>query len=292
MKRNTPLQNEQRFYTEIIEFSGKEKMLVYSFIHKNCDVCVHTHDFYEVNIVVNGRGIHYIGEMEIPVTGGEIFVLPPNVPHGYECHDSLGVEHIIIKTEFLKKYADVLEGIPGYSAFFEIEPYLRQVNEKKLFLQSESRFLDIVRGQVRIIREQAYKELYTYQAVIALKLICDLCIAMSEQCNNTKSEEIKDSDILRVMEFIHMHFSERLSINTLAKIANMSRPTFHRHFTRTTRMTPVEYITKCRINEARKLLEKGDVSRAEIAQLCGFYDTSHMNKYFGQDYTTIKKDCP
>lgn len=279
MKRTVPVGNEQYFYTELDEFPGKEEMLVHSFTHKNCDVCVHTHDFYEINIVVNGRGVHYIGEMEIPISGGEIFVLQPNVLHGYECHENLDVEHIIIKTEFIKKYSDVLESIPGYSAFFEIEPYLRQVNEKNLFLHFDRQSLNEIKGQINAIKVQAERGLYSYQTVIALKLICELCIAMNEQCSNANYEKIKDSDMLHVMEYIHMHFDERISINALAAIANMSRPTFHRYFKKTTRMTPVEYITKCRVSEAKKLLEKDDMSRAEIAQRCGFYDSSHMNKY-------------
>lgn len=279
MKRNTPIGDEQIFYTETDEFPGKEEMLVHSFIHKNCNVCTHTHDFYEINVVVSGSGTHYIGEMEVPLTGGEVFVLPPNVAHGYECIDSLNVEHVIIKVEFLEKYLSIFEKLPGYSAFFEIEPYLRQVNENKLFLKLEGQELENVKEQIFSIREQNEKMLYSYQTVIALKLICELCLTMDKQRNSAATDETGDSDIIRVMEYIHAHFDEKLSIDFLAKIANMSRPTLHRHFRAITLMTPLDYIIQYRITEAKKLLEKENISRAEVAQRCGFYDTSHMNKY-------------
>lgn len=279
MKRNEPKYDERIFYSAGEEFPGHKDKLVHSFVHKNCDVCMHTHDFYEVNIVSSGKGNHYIGDMEVPLEGGEVFILPPNVKHGYGCTDKLDVEHILLRTEFLKKYSAELENIPGYNALFEIEPYLRQVNESRLFLRLDARHLEAVKKQIEFIRSQNEDGLYMFQTVLVLKLMCELCLAMSKQRERSETEEIDDSDILRVLEYIHTNYDEKLTINFLAKLSNMSRPTFHRRFSTITLMTPMEYIIKCRVAEAKKLLEKDEISRAEIAQKCGFYDTSHMNKY-------------
>jgi len=84
------------------------------------------------------------------------------------------------------------------------------------------------------------------------------------------------------MEYIREHYDEKLTIEALTKRSRMSRPTFHRKFRMVTQMTPMEYVIQCRVHAARTLLAQGK-SRTETAQQCGFYDTSHMNKYLSQE---------
>ena len=40
----------------------------------------------------------------------------------------------------------------------------------------------------------------------------------------------------------------------------------------------MEYVNKRRIELAKSYLKEGKLSKSEIAQACGFYDSAHLNK--------------
>ena len=86
--------------------------------------------------------------------------------------------------------------------------------------------------------------------------------------------------VMRAMEFLQKNYSERLSAESLADTANMSKSTFLRHFKRYFDATPLEYLNRYRVKEAQRLLEETDMSVTTIAQECGFFDSSHFIKSF------------
>lgn len=270
------------FYGEKDEFSKNDLDFTNLSVHRKCDVGMHSHDFYEINIVINGTGCHYIGKMAIPLTSGEFFVIPPNVQHGYYCEKDLDVCHIILHHRFFEKYGDDLSKIPGYSTLFEIEPYLRQVYDDNLFIKLDEEKLECVRNEIADMMSVKGEEFAIYRNILMLRFLSDMCYY--SKCHKIhKAETIPvNSHILRVLEYIQNHFAEQLTVEKLMQIANMSRPTLHRHFKAITKMTPLEYIIKCRVNAAEALLSQGQLSRTEVAQRCGFFDTSHMNKYLGK----------
>ena len=270
------------FYGEKDEFPKGSIDLTNVSIHHSCDIGMHSHDFCEINIILQGKGCHYIGDMAIPLTSGEFFVIPPNVRHGYYCEKDLDVCHIILHHGFFEKYGDDLSKIPGYSTLFEIEPYLRQVYDNNLFLKLDEEKQDCVRHEIADIMSVKGEDFAVYRNILVLRFLSDMCYY--GKCHKIHRAETvpANSHILRVLEYIQNHFAEQINVETLMQIANMSRPTLHRHFKSITKMTPLEYIIKCRVNAAEILLSQGQLTRTEVAQKCGFFDTSHMNKYLGK----------
>ena len=64
----------------------------------------------------------------------------------------------------------------------------------------------------------------------------------------------------------------------------MSRTLFFKAFKAATGQTPNEFIDSYRVSVAKKLIQENDYSIAEIAEMAGFYDSSHFIK-------TFKKYC-
>lgn len=86
--------------------------------------------------------------------------------------------------------------------------------------------------------------------------------------------------IRAAVAYIDDHFREKLSIEALARVSNMSRSAFRRAFASIMETTPGAYITTIRINKARKLLSETNKTISDIAEECGFYDQSHFTKAF------------
>lgn len=281
--KKIPMYSEP-FFGEQDEFKNSGKDITNISIHKNCNVGMHSHDFYEINIVLSGKGCHYIGEISIPLVSGEVFVIPPNVLHGYYREKELDVCHITLKNEFFERYREDLQSIPGYSTLFEIEPYLRQVYDKNLFLHFNKEKLLRVDKEVRKIMQtqELGSEYAHYRTILVLKFISDMCYHISLGIGSEEIENADNYDILYVLEYIQNHLDTNIQIEQLMQMANMSRTTFHRRFKKMVKMTPLQYILECRITLAQSLLAKGEMSKTEIAQKCGFFDTSHMNKYLNK----------
>ena len=279
--------HKQYLYEEDEIFGTNADKLVDISIHKNCHVGMHKHDFYEINIVLSGEGEHYIGDMYMPAIPGDIFIIPIGVYHGYVCTRELDVAHIILKGSFMERHYDELSRIPGFSALFEIEPYLRQIYDEHLFLHLDRSAIERTSTEITDIISLSENCYESYKSIYTLRLLSLLSIEMHKQNQSSASNE--NRDILKVLEYIQAHYEEKILLEDLMAVANMSRPTLHRHFKAITQMTPKQYILKLRLSAVRDQLSRHAESKTQIAQKYGFFDTSHMNKQLQSKSSTKKR---
>ena len=68
--------------------------------------------------------------------------------------------------------------------------------------------------------------------------------------------------------------------DALAEIAHASRSSFVHKFKEICKTTPLEYITKRRIEASENLLINTKLSLMDIAFKCGFYDAAHFTRSF------------
>lgn len=86
-----------------------------------------------------------------------------------------------------------------------------------------------------------------------------------------------------VADYIHGNYLERMTLDDLAGVANLSKYGLVRGFKRAHGMSPHSYQTMLRINHAKRELQaRKDTPIAAVAQEAGFYDQSHFNKAFRQ----------
>ena len=76
------------------------------------------------------------------------------------------------------------------------------------------------------------------------------------------------------------NYSERITLDTLAKITNYS-PNYLQHtFSEITGMSPNEYLTSERIKNAKQLLIGTNKSIADISYECGFSSQAYFTDVF------------
>ncbi|MBD2766592.1 AraC family transcriptional regulator [Hymenobacter sp. BT664] len=83
-----------------------------------------------------------------------------------------------------------------------------------------------------------------------------------------------------VVDYIKQHLAENLSIDKLSALACMSKATFFRVFKREFGLTPVEFIIRERLAEAKRLLRHPLASVAEVCLRAGFNNLSHFQALF------------
>ncbi|MBQ4556978.1 MAG: helix-turn-helix transcriptional regulator [Clostridia bacterium] len=87
---------------------------------------------------------------------------------------------------------------------------------------------------------------------------------------------------------IEQRYMEPLTVKILAHSCSMSESVFTRSFKRVYGCTPVQYLIKVRIEEAKELLATTDLSFEEIANACGFKSA----KYFGDTLKKVERITP
>lgn len=85
--------------------------------------------------------------------------------------------------------------------------------------------------------------------------------------------------IKKAREYLDANFTEQISLDDLARVADLSKYHFCRSFYDTIGISPHVYQNHLRLNLAKKLLvQKRPI--ADVAAELGFYDQSHFGKYF------------
>jgi AraC-type DNA-binding domain-containing proteins len=83
-----------------------------------------------------------------------------------------------------------------------------------------------------------------------------------------------------VLNYIEEHYTETISLETMASIAGFSPRYFCRFFRKMTQSTPTEYLNYFRIECACEQLVETSGSVTDVALSCGFNDISYFIKSF------------
>lgn len=86
--------------------------------------------------------------------------------------------------------------------------------------------------------------------------------------------------IKKVIEFIKIHLTSNLNLDTLAAHVDLSPSHFHKIFKSVMNITPNEYITKLRLDKAKEMLVKSDMPVCDVALHSGFENIPYFSYLF------------
>lgn len=274
------LPDEKKQNWEDTDIFNDEKVIC-AFFHKNYSINMHSHSFYEINIVTHGQGRHYVVNSYTEVSRGYFFIVPPKTKHGYYNIHELDVFHMLISNKFFNKYEKELN-LPGFSALFEIQPHLRKNGECQInfFIPEEN--LSAITGFLKNLTSlhlgtDVWDTLMLES--LSLYIIQSLCKFASENKINHSFNRYTE-DIFNAMEYIRENCETSIRLTDLCQKYSMSRTLFCSNFRKISNYTVSRYISHCRITRALRLLNNSNLSITEISQMCGFYDSSHFIETF------------
>ena len=83
-----------------------------------------------------------------------------------------------------------------------------------------------------------------------------------------------------VLAWAAEHLDEQVTVEDLARRANLSPRTFARRFVEATGTTPLQWLLAQRVLHARTLLEATDLPVEQIAHRCGFSSAAGLRVHF------------
>ena len=278
------LENHQKYYYESKDTFVSEIDEVHAFPRSDFETGMHMQDFFEINIITRGKGKHYIEDNSVNTQKGDVFIVPPMVRHGFKGGSGFDVFHVLISDRFIKRNISDLQLIPLFFTLFTAEPLIRGKVKNALHLRlSAARYEEL--NELLNVSLRHRNKFNSFDCLarkgFAVMLIAFLCKVYSENSDNKVDGDTKnDEAFLKSISYIHEHYFEKISVDTLAKVANLSRSTFLRKFTDVCKMPPSEYVMNRRIEASEYMLLHTSESLMNIAFKCGFYDAAHFSRIF------------
>lgn len=93
----------------------------------------------------------------------------------------------------------------------------------------------------------------------------------------------------QTLDYIDTHLDGDLTLTKLANLVQISPHYFSSLFKQSMGLTPHQYVTKCRLEQAKLLLQRSPLSIVEICHQVGFENQSHFTRLFRQHFKITPK---
>ena len=141
-----------------------------------------------------------------------------------------------------------------------------------------------------IIKEQQADS--SHSGVICNNLVITIIAKLSRiinEMNKIHTPDNKELSIVRIMDYINTHYADEIDIKTRTTLSLYSKTCFMKYFKMYSGETPLKYLYSVRANKAKEKIEHGIHDVAFIANECGFFDSSHLNKHFKLNFGITPK---
>ena len=248
----------------------------------------HAHNFAELVLVTDGSGEHIIEDSSYPLNRGDVYVINPDVSHGFRTSERLEFYNIAFKPELA--LCDEVRAMKGYRVLFDLEPIYRIENDfgAKLSLEPAkiAKAIDLAE---EMMAAQASKSPYRYTIIRMLTnlLVSKLSSWYDDQKENPSQQLLALSAIV---DYIQNNLAQPLQDEILAKHTHYSVRHLRRLFKGVFHATPQQYIANQRIRLACRLLNESNLTVSEIGAKCGYQDCSYFIYVFNSFYKMTPKN--
>ncbi|GAA0591670.1 AraC family transcriptional regulator [Virgibacillus siamensis] len=231
----------------------------------------HSHHFTELFYIVKGQGSFVLPDHEIPVKENDLVIINPNVEHTEKSNWKDSLEYIALGVEgFSFSHTDETESQMGlYTYQGEREDILFYLNKLLDEIQNNNAEYEIICQNIIEI------------LIVKLKRGKQLTIEKAETRNINKATAF-------IKYYINQNYRDLLTLDTLAEAGHINKYYLAHTFKKDMGISPIEYLNKIRIREAKTLLDTTDYNIAEIAAITGFSSQS----FFAQAFKRATSQTP
>lgn len=133
---------------------------------------------------------------------------------------------------------------------------------------------------MRILEEiMSLQKEYGTSHILNTKILLYELISKILTFSEIRQSEPKDR-MDEVLEYIHEHLEDNLSISEIAENFRWNAKQFHYFFQKRVGVSPKKYIMDTQIKRAKELLIQSDLTIIEIANRIGYEDSLHFSRIF------------
>lgn len=222
-------------------------------------------DYYMLHFVISGTGHYYSNNKHYLVTEKHCFLTEPGSNTFYHaetsdpwtyawiCFDGTIVENLIERCGMNR-----IEQVLPLTCTDEIRDIILEMMKHPLMTPSDEWYIQSYLYLIFAKMEENLSSIY-------------------------KGTELNDNYyVFRAIEYIEEHCFEELSVNDVAKYLNISRSYLYTLFERELNLSPQQFLTKAKINNARELLIETDLPISSVALSSGYKNAFAFSRAFKQ----------
>lgn len=254
----------------------------------------HHHTALEITMVLSGSGIYATDGCEFSFESGDIFLFGTDERHW--------IKKLDCRTDFLNIHFEprfIWSENFGISSGELIRVFLNRKKKSFNKLDMEKASSQAVGELMYLMEKELAEKKQEYEIMLKVRLV-NILIEMIRSFDGQLSENDFSYNaqslhqIEKSLKYIDAHLSENLTLADIAEKAHMSKNYYCRLFKKLNGISPWDYITVKRIERAVLFLNTTDLTRLEIAQRCGYNNTSNFYYAFKKvtgkapgDYITL-----
>jgi AraC-like DNA-binding protein len=245
--------------------TGKLQMNVYE---TDNDIPYHWHDEYEFiyvtngecECIINGQSIEIIKGQAILINAGELHTV--NLKTSGQFFALVFHPYMIFGTEF--------------NEFFS-----KKISYKRIYCE-ENKNEKVILNLLRKIHSAFHNRYYGFELTLKALITEIFGVIYSENLYriNEKNEISAPDSFTHIVEYIHSHFDEKISLDHIAEYSNFSKSYLIRLFRKNTGKTFSAYLNSFRIYKACEMLDSTQKNILEISANCGFENVAYFIKIF------------
>ena len=238
-------------------------------------VC-HYHDAYELFLFLNGKASMYYDEEYHPMTPGDLYIIPPDIPHGAACYDSKVYDRLVVNVR-----EELLQNLSTGDT--DLSGFLRKNTEGKIKVVNLN-----TKAQKRLVQmveempvEEEGRLAFGYDVELkarAALLLVELNRFVSE-FHEQAGKKTQPKLVENIVDYIAEHLTEPITLEILANQFFITSKYISSVFHKNMGMTLREYIISRQVEYAKKLLSEGK-NVSEACELSGFGDYSNFIRTF------------
>jgi AraC-like DNA-binding protein len=226
----------------------------------------HWHEEYQFCLVESGEGdLTYRGK-DFLTPPASLFIVHPGEVHSNRSFESNGCSFrtIFLETEMMEKIVTELQhkekGLPFFPStmIFDKNTIQQFINLHESLEQSSS----------SLERETGLQN-----------FLVGLITRFAENRLSVPSYGMEQKAIKQACDYLIANYAENISLEKLARIANLSPFHFNRVFSGQFGIPPHAFQVQLRISQAKRFLREG-MEIAQAALQTGFADQSHLTRHF------------
>lgn len=239
---------------------------------------MHTHSFFEVCYVYEGRGTFHIQGADHPVEKGQIFVARPGKPHEIiSSHDDpLGIyfwSYTLVPDETGQPNS---RGIDALLDAFSASPH--HTGNAPI---STLHLLQMLTEEI-VTREPGYPQ--AIEGLVTKLLLDSARVVLETPSLPDITEPVirtgAEVQVQKLVRFLADNYNHPLTLKEIAAQMNLSERQVNRLFRKEMGVTIMKYLTGLRLEVAAQLLLERQMSIKEVAQATGFRDVHYFMTLF------------
>lgn len=247
----------------------------------------HWHDEIEVGFVTEGTVTVGCSTSKTTLASGDVFFINSGVLHAM-CNASSPQKAIFKSITF---NGSVIGGDHS-SVFWQkyLKPILDAVNLRSMILPVGSEHHAAIISLFSEIWELVAQEPDYYEILVRNGLSNLFCVLLQIQAKTNEQPSQNtyglrlEKRLHQMLDYIHVHYSERITLDNLANTAAISKTEVMRCFKSITGKSPIRYLMEYRLQQAAYLLLNTENTIQQIGECCGFEDNSYFAKSFRVAY--------